>query len=263
MQDVDAPRGDDDAADDDGAAIDELTELNTRQNVYIPPEYDTGGRPSVHPGAKRPRRFVPALSVRFDPQPPSVRLYEPPSPEPISDPEAAHGLDPTPLPQGALAPPPPKRVIGPSKPTCEVSISSASRLKAVENVSLGGGRFSNLVSVEVGATQAPATSAHHSPSPTDGARRPGSGGDVQVCSASVCHTSYTLASRRVAPHPPHPPPKHNAALSIISMLWPACRNFFQSCTPRRHLLKAQHAPFPKNGAVPELASGNRHHGWGG
>merc|ERR1711995_291034 len=78
-----------DAGDEDDVAVDELCEANTLHNVSIPvaPPGDAGSAVSDKLG----RRLLGGAMrrVTFDEQPPSVRYFEPASPEPIVDPEMA------------------------------------------------------------------------------------------------------------------------------------------------------------------------------
>ena len=124
-----------------------LCEWHTQLNTCIAPVHEGGRHADDHPGltmqpAPKPqperrrqhRQQGTKRVVRFDPRPPSVRMFVPASPEPISDPEAA--------PNEALPPPPacprPSSSSSGSIPRSVRTVTPVS-VAAIRSGSLGGG----------------------------------------------------------------------------------------------------------------------------
>ena len=152
--------------------MDAVCLANTRANICIPAERSHGTRADVEPQGSSSHRPAAALlgvhrthghsgdrkrrRVTFDAGPPSVRFFEPPSPEPIHDPEdvgAASAADGKPVPSsggGAHAPVAPASL---PRPKCVVSFSSGSK-RALDADSPCQGQFANLAAVGISSGSA-------------------------------------------------------------------------------------------------------------
>ena len=125
---------------------DATCEANTRANICIPVTLDSAEaelaaaeRDRTRAHRRQRRAAVRARGVTFDPKPPSIRVYEPPSPEAIHDPEgrppphrAAASAPPGGELPGAAArasasPPPAPPTSSLPRPRCSVSIETIVR----------------------------------------------------------------------------------------------------------------------------------------
>ena len=136
-----------------GDEIDEECEANTRRNIHIPVVGDSSGGGGERERARHGKRLVSERRrVTFDTQPPSVRVFEVASPEPISDPEVAAGG------AAAAASAPSYRSLSAAgggaapaslpKPKCSVSVTKRQRVdeSTAAEASSSPGKFAHLVS---------------------------------------------------------------------------------------------------------------------